>query len=593
MSDAVLQIGSEIATEAASSSQNFADPVMIDTSAGLVATTPKTVADMIELWAANPPREIAMLKTTCARLADYHAVLGTELTLDAVDVARGGFRAFLKSRTYEENSIRTYVNHVRLLTRYAAAAGWRPGQSVSPAWLAVLQLAKKHKCLEVAQYLASIRKHPRDVTFEDVNGWMHRKMQSGSKEQSVSKKRTSFWRILRDCGHASKVPNFLLRENNYGIRIQDFPSDLKQEVTGLLEWKQADYKWDRPQGAHHRPPTAKRLAYTIGAVYGYAIRIAKQEGISSLSDLVQRRIIGGFSEWCINTREVKGQTLQRNLRLLGGALRQHPRYADLDLSWFTPLLNGLPVEPDSVLKRRRAERVVEYAAIERIPGMMRTERIKAVKKGQKKLAILVRDEFMIRWLTLLPWRQRNVRECRVGGTRPNLYKGPVPAITTIDMPPWARDERERNPKAEFWQFHFTEDETKTGCAVDSLVPHQLIEPLEEYLHEFRPHLLAGGDPGTLFLNQAGNPMSIRLVTTVVARTTLTYTGHRVTPHPFRDIVAFAWLKDHPRDYLTVSKMLWHSSPNEVIKTYGSLFNESSGVCAMEAWADEREERSRH
>ena len=42
----------------------------------------------------------------------------------------------------------------------------------------------------------------------------------------------------------------------------------------------------------------------------------------------------------------------------------------------------------------------------------------------------------------------------------------------------------------------------------------------------------------------------------------------------------------------VSKMLWHSSPNEVIKTYGSLCNESSGVCAMETWADERQEKGK-
>ena len=592
MSDVVLQIGSEIASAAAFSSENFADPLKIDTVTGPATTIPKTVADMIELWAANPPSEIAMLRTTCARLADYHAVPITELTIDAVDAARQGFRAFLKSRTYEENSIRTYVNHVRLLIKYAIAAGWEPGKTASPAWGPVLQLAKEQLCLDLARYLTTIRKHPREVTFEDVDEWMRLTVQRGVKQYTASKKRSSMWRILRNCGFATKLPTYLLREENYGIPIRDFPEDLRKEVTELLEWKQADYVWERPNDAHHRPPTAKRLAYGIRGLYGYAVRIAGMGQISSLPDLVQRHIIGGFAQWCINTRGVKGQTLQRNLRLLHAAMRQHPTYKGLDLSWFTPFLNGLPVEPDSVLKRRRAERVVEYAVIEKIPEMMRVDRGKVAKMGQIKLAALVRDELMIRWLTLLPWRQRNVRECRISGTHPNLYKGPVPAITTIDMPQWARDEQKRNPNAEFWQFHFTEDETKTGCAVDSLVPHQLIEPLEEYLREFRPHLVVDDDPGTLFLNQAGNPLSIRQVTTVVAQTTLRYTGRRVTPHPFRDIIAFAWLKEHARDYFMVSKMLWHSSPNEVIKTYGSLCNESSGVCAMETWADERQEKGK-
>jgi hypothetical protein len=56
-------------------------------------------------------------------------------------------------------------------------------------------------------------------------------------------------------------------------------------------------------------------------------------------------------------------------------------------------------------------------------------------------------------------------------------------------------------------------------------------------------------------------------------------------------VAFAWLKAHPKDYLTLSKMLWHSTPHQVIKNYGSRFNQSSGVCAIESWLEEREAKS--
>jgi integrase len=164
----------------------------------------------------------------------------------------------------------------------------------------------------------------------------------------------------------------------------------------------------------------------------------------------------------------------------------------------------------------------------------------------------------------------------------------VPAITTIDLPSWAVEARKENPEAEFWQFHFSEDETKTGCTVDALVPRQLIEPLEEYLSTYRPHLLRGNDPGTLFLNQAGKAMSLNQVTAVVSTITLRYAGRRVTPHKFRDAIARAWLKDHPQDYLRLSKLLWHANANEVIKTYGSLFNESSGVVSMEAWLEERE-----
>jgi hypothetical protein len=531
-----------------------------------------------------------MLRTTCARLADFFQMSVEDISIDAVDRSRKGFRPFLEGRQYGENSVRTYVNHVRILLNSASAAGWQPTDPTSEEWRRVIAIAAEKNCTDVARHLAAIRKSPREVTIEDVDQWVHVAAQRGLAYRSATARRSCFWRILRDCGYAKKLPVCILREKNYGIAIEDFPADLKKEVTDLLKWKQVPYAWDRPKGARHRPPTAKRLAHVISALYGYAVNINSQTGISSLSQLAQRHIVGGFIEWCIMEREVKGQTLQRNLRLLDGALRQHPRYEGLKLDWFKPLLDGVPTEPESVLKKRKAEKTLEYAVIETIPEKIRAQRPSAAKKGRKQLALLVREELMIRWLSVLPWRQRNIRECRIGGSTPNLYKGPVPTVTTIDMPAWAAEERQKNPNAAFWQFHFTEEETKTGCAVDALLPHQLIGPLEEYLSGFRSDLLSGDDPGTLFLNEVGPPMSLNQVTRIVSDNTLKHGGRRVTPHLFRDIVSRAWLKEHPKDYLTLSKLLWHANPNEVIKTYGSLFNESSGVCMMESWLEERKAR---
>ena len=88
-----------------------------------------------------------------------------------------------------------------------------------------------------------------------------------------------------------------------------------------------------------------------------------------------------------------------------------------------------------------------------------------------------------------------------------------------------------------------------------------------------------------------NQMSVINVDNVVTTMTYQFGGTRVTPHLFRDSVAFAWLKAHPKDYLTLSKMLWHSTPHQVIKNYGSRFNQSSGVCAIESWLEEREAKS--
>ena len=578
MSTSILPNGTANATDVRDSSANGVS----------TAGVPHTLGDLLAMWAQNPPRQAAMLRTTCARLGDYLDASVENISIDAVHQSRNGFRRFLEGRKYSENTVRTYVNHVRILLNFAGKAGWNEIDAPSEDWRGVIALAVEQGCADLARHFARIRESPHDVTIEDVDQWVVLAARKNLAYNTAIDRRYRFWRILRDCGYVTKLPKCLLREKNYGIPIREFPADLKKEVTDLLKWKQAFYVWDRPKDARHRPLTAKRLAHVISALYGFATNVAGETGICSLSDLAQRHIVGGFIQWCITEREVKGQSLQRTLRLLDGVLRQHPRYEGLSLGWFTKMLDGIPVESEPVLQKRRAERVLEYAVIEKIPEMIRAQRPKAKKKGPKKLALLVRDELMIRWLSVLPWRQRNLRECRVGGPTPNLFRGPVPAITTIDMPQWAVEERKNNPNAEFWQFHFTAEETKTECTVDSLVPLQLIEPLEEYLSTYRTHLLRGNDPGTLFLNQHGTPMSTKQVTNVVSTNTLRYGGRRVTPHSFRDIVAFTWLKAHSKDYLTVSNMLWHANPNEVIRTYGSLFNESSGVCSMEAWLQERE-----
>jgi len=55
-------------------------------------------------------------------------------------------------------------------------------------------------------------------------------------------------------------------------------------------------------------------------------------------------------------------------------------------------------------------------------------------------------------------------------------------------------------------FYFREHETKGGREVRSLLPEQLIAPLEEYLRDYRPALLGDNHEvcSPLFPNGRGN-----------------------------------------------------------------------------------------
>lgn len=240
---------------------------------------------------------------------------------------------------------------------------------------------------------------------------------------------------------------------------------------------------------------------------------------------------------------------------------------------------------------RKVKKYLEYLIIEAIPAKICADRLSAAKKRRNQIAVLAMEELLIRWLITLAWRQRNIRECRIGGSNPNLFKAVIQNYIWVDKPSWVQAEQRSNPDAKFWQVHFAPEEIKTGKktgkSIHLVLPRPLIKPLEEYLAEFRPQLVTKSDPGTLFVKEDGAALSDDNVNELVSRLTLRYGGKRVNPHLFRDIVAFAWLKEHPKDYLTLSKILWHSNINYTIKVYGSQFDESSGVCAMESWIKER------
>jgi hypothetical protein len=199
---------------------------------------------------------------------------------------------------------------------------------------------------------------------------------------------------------------------------------------------------------------------------------------------------------------------------------------------------------------KQAAKEIDYGAVEGIPTKIRAERKTAAKQGDKQFALAVRDELLMLWLTVLPWRQRNIRECRIYGPRPNIFKAKIMPHAFIAKAPWVEEALKANPDAEFWQFRFSPAETKVGNSVHALVPRPLIPLLEEYVLHHRQHLLQDSDSECLFLSEAGTMISRARMTIIVGELTLRHIGKRITPHTFRHIVAYAWLDAYPDDYLT-------------------------------------------
>lgn len=582
MSDIDIQNGSSSATVL----PNSAD------SSALERVNVESLADLLSCLNSEPSSQTPMLRSTAGKIAAFLGKSIDQISLDLIHANREGFRPFLESQRYKEASVRSYVNYLRILLEAAGGLGWKPHARVSKEWQAVLDVAKKNRCLPLIKLLAQTKETPEQVTREDLERLIEARVKQGKcAYATIREKLSAVWRTLVACGYRENAPATYLRTKYYGVPVSKLLSPLKEEVRELVRWKSAEYVPDRPNSARVREISAAGVGSAIGAMFGYATKIGGFPAINSISRLFQKPIVGSYVSWCINDQKVQGGPFSTLLASVLAALSKHPAHQSLDLSWYRPLLETIPVNSYEEVKERKARKYLPYNDLESILQKIHAKRISETSLGEEDVARLVMEELMISWLLVLPWRQRNLRECRVEGENPNLFKAKVPEFSYVDKPEWVRQVEADNPNAKFWQFKFSPKETKTSVAIHSLVPRQLIGLLEEYLSKYRPLLLNGQTCNELLVGPDGKVIRKTLITDTVAGITLRYGGRRVTPHLFRDIVAFAWLKAHPADFLTLSKMLWHKDIATTIRIYGSRFNESSGAVAMESWIEERRAKS--
>jgi integrase len=549
----------------------------------------KTTGDLLAILQANPTRKFKFLRTVCGHLGRYLELPGDQIPLDLIEDKKCGFRPFLDSRRYTENSIRTYVNHQRSLLKTAKLHGWDPDGNPTDAWRPLLKLAVEQRITDVVRHFARSMKSPKGVTKEAVDQWGEARIREGGVYTTVAHKKNEFWRLLQTTGWITTTPIHMLKFTPYGIPLEDMPTKLREDIQTVLNWKMAPFARNRPKFGKIRAVTAKNDRLILTQLASYVVKVAGGSP-QSLHDLVQQDNVEGFTEWAINERHIKGRSVQGRLAGILAIVKHHPMFAGQGFAWFKTLLDSIPLEDDSERRKRKAVKYVSYDELEAIPAKIRAFREAYEKKRKQsptKIAQLAMEELIFRWFLVFPWRQRNLRECLVSGPAPNLFKARIPPISTLDKPHWIEEIQAEDPAAEFWQISFSPSGTKTHIPVDLFLPRHLIQPLEEYLREYRPLMLNGKDTCTLFVTPRGKRMRSDQVGKVIGHWTTLFASNRTTPHVIRDSVAYKWLKVHPMDFLTLSKILWHKNIQTTIRTYGARFNESSGACAMEEWLGQR------
>jgi hypothetical protein len=264
----------------------------------------------------------------------------------------------------------------------------------------------------------------------------------------------------------------MLKFTPYGIPLEDMPTKLREDIETVLKWKMAPFARNRPKFGKIRPVTARNDRLILTQLASYVVKVAGGSP-QSLPDLVQQDNVEGFTEWAINERHIKGRSVQGRLAGILAIVKHHPMFAGQDFAWFKTLLDSIPLEDESERKKRKAVKYVSYDELETIPAKIRAFREAYEKKRNSttaKVAQLVAEELIFRWFLVFPWRQRNLRECLIGGTAPNLFKARIPPISSLDKPSWIVEVEAENPATEFWQISFSPSGTKTHIPVDPFMP---------------------------------------------------------------------------------------------------------------------------
>lgn len=566
-------------------------------SAHLVAISPLyTLKDLLAALDGDP--HIAMLRTTASHISACLNLPDDQLAIDYLVDAGSRFSAFLEGRRHKRNAIRSYCYYAGLLLRRARELGWiTRSPEVPEPWIPVLAAARKGKgCAGVVHYAIREGKMPLEFGDDDLHEWGEMMLNKKRSYRHVEAVKRNFRHLVSQGKFARLLPGISFRSEpfRYAIPFRSLPPQLRAEVTAIMKWKQDPFVPGRPQKARLRAISAKEIPVVIARLYTYVTRTEPENTIESIPELVTAERVAGFVAWLLNERKIQGETLIPQLARLRAALR-HPKYKAYDFDWLGALLLTIPQDSEAKRLERKAQKYLPYDVLSEIPERIGDKRRQSTNLSAVQIAFLVHDELLMRWLITMVWRSRNVRECRIvcSGDGANLSKKELPLLANIAVPIWAQREWKLNPHQQFWQFYFRKDETKTGNEVRGIVPHRLVPLLEEYLEHQRSTLLRGRDPGTLFVNRKGTALTGTQLGLLISDLTLRYSNHRVTPHLFRDVLAFKWLEDHPEDYLTISRALWHRNIETTLQVYGRRFDESHALRRVEEWLDRRVEGPAH
>jgi hypothetical protein len=380
------------------------------------------------------------------------------------------------------------------------------------------------------------------------------------------------------------------------------PVSLRTEINAYEIWSTSISTRQRPKTLKKRRVTFENHCRTILLEAGYLVKFKGFNPVSiGLSTLIDPLNAINYIEWCIEQqgRFTMGaesnlsriisiarylelsctssedvfriQQQIRELRQFRAGLGTPTRVRDTEKRWLginQLEMVGLSIYPLNSRRLKELSKSARFSVDRDLVNLLGTEPTRF-----RIYAFRVLQSLIIRFLIRIPLRQRNLREMLWAptslGEGQNLYK---------------KDGR--------WRLRFRGDELKVSAVkgqphnVVHDFPNELVELLEEWLHKWRPILIAGQSnlnkgkecqrnlQQYVFLNSRGTPLTCCQITRLVKSATFKFTGVCVNPHMFRNITATEIIKG-TNNFEDAAYMLG-DTVKTVIDRYAKLLDEDCG-----------------
>ena len=138
-----------------------------------------------------------------------------------------------------------------------------------------------------------------------------------------------------------------------------------------------------------------------------------------------------------------------------------------------------------------------------------------------------------------------------------------------------------------YRLVFEPADTKNAELIEFELPAELSKMIDVYLQQFHPLLTRPNNP-YLFPAKASGHKAQQTLSQQLQEKLLDRLGFKMTPHQFRHLSAWLYLRRHPGDFVTVQKLLGHKNIKTTINFYTKLDTATAAQHYDALIAEERE-----